>query len=88
LKTALFFSAALLCPLSAWAADDIRPFDAKTGLWETTSTMEMPGMPSMPAMPQIPPEQLAKMSPQQRAQVEAMLKARGGAASPRVTVTN
>lgn len=88
MKTALFFSVALLCPLAGWAADDIRPFDAKTGLWETTSTMEMPGMPAMPAMPQIPPEQLAKMTPQQRAQVEAMMKSRMGAAgSPRATVT-
>jgi hypothetical protein len=87
LKTAFFFSVALLCPLSAWAADDIRPFDAKPGLWETTSTMEMQGMPAMPAMPQIPPEQLAKMSPQQRAQVEAMMKAGAGAGAPRTTTS-
>lgn len=35
-------------------------------------------MPGMPAMPQIPEEQLSKMTPQQRAQIEAMLKSRMG----------
>ena len=81
MKRILLLSVTLLAPLTTWAADDIKPFDGKPGLWETTSTMEMSGMPGMPAMPQIPPEQLAKMTPQQRAQVEAMLKSRMGAAS-------
>src|SRR5579872_2888590 len=82
MKSFLLLSAALLAPLTVWAADDIKPFDGKPGLWETNSTIEMSGMPGMPAgMPQIPPEQLAKMTPQQRAQVEAMIKSRMGAAS-------
>jgi hypothetical protein len=82
MKRILLLSATLLAPLAAWAADDIKPFDGKPGLWETTSTMEMSGMPGIPAgMPQIPPEQLAKMTPQQRAQVEAILKSRMSAAS-------
>src|SRR5258708_40299104 len=81
MKSILLISIALLAPLTTWAAEDIKPFDRKPGLWETTSTTEMSGMPGMPAgMPQIPPEQLAKMTPQQRAQVEAMLKSRMGAA--------
>jgi hypothetical protein len=80
MKTIILLGAALLAPLTTWAADDIKPFDGKPGLWETTSTTEMSGLPGMPAMPQIPPEQLAKMTPQQRAQVEAMIKARMGAA--------
>jgi hypothetical protein len=42
----------------------------------------------MPAMPQIPPEQLAKMTPQQRAQVEAMMKSRMGAAGAPQTNTS
>ena len=84
MKTTFFATVALLCPLAAWAADDIKPFDAKPGLWETTTTMETSGL---PGMPQIPEEQLAKMTPQQRAQVEAMLKARGGGGAPR-TSTN
>lgn len=87
MKTAILFSAVLLCPLAAWAADDIEPFDAKTGLWETTSTMEMSGMPAMPAMPQLSEEQLSKMPPQQRAQMEAMMKSRMGAGAPRTSVT-
>ena len=81
MKSILILSAALLTSLTTWAADDIKPFDGKPGLWETTSTTEMSGMPSTPAVPQIPPEQLAKMTPQQRAQVEAMIKSRMGAAS-------
>ena len=80
MKSILIMSAALLAPLTTWAADDIKPFDGKPGLWETTSTTEMSGMTGTPAMPQIPPEQLAKMTPQQRAQVEAMMKSRMGAA--------
>jgi len=88
MKTTILAITALLSPLSAWAADDIKPFDAKTGLWETTSTMEMAGMPAMPAMPQIPAEQLAKMTPQQRAQVEAMMKSKmGGAGGPTTTTS-
>jgi hypothetical protein len=39
--------------------------------------MEMSGMPA--AIPQIPEEQLSKMTPQQKAQIEAMMKARMGA---------
>ena len=68
--------AAVCLQMAGWAAD-IKPFDAKLGLWESTSTTEMGGMPAMPAMPQIPPETLAKMPPAQRAQVEAMMKGRG-----------
>ena len=70
-------AAAMLCPLAPLAADDIKPFDAMLGLWESTSSTEMSGM---PAMPQIPEDRLAKMPPQQRAQIEAMMKARGGGA--------
>jgi len=81
MKSILLVSVALLAPLTTWAADDIKPFDGKPGLWETTSTREMSGVTGAPAMPQIPAEQLAKMTPQQRAQVEAMLKSRMGAAS-------
>ena len=44
--------------------------DVKLGLWETTSTTQTTGM----AMPEIPPEVLSQMPPDQRAQVEAMMK--------------
>jgi hypothetical protein len=87
MKSTILATVVLLCPLAAWAADDIKPFDAKPGLWETTSTMEMTGGPAMPAMPQLSEEQLSKMPPQQRAQVEAMMKARGGAQAPRTSTS-
>ncbi len=44
-------------------------FDVKTGLWETTVTSDMNGM---------PPIDTSKMTPEQRARVEAVLKARSG----------
>jgi len=75
-KFKVLFGAALLWPLASWAADDIRPIDAKVGLWEYTVTTEISGMPAMP-VPQIPPEALASMTPEQRARVEGMMK--GGA---------
>jgi len=65
------------------AADEIRPLDLKLGLWETTTKTEMAGMPAMPTMPAIPEETLAKLPPAQRAQIEARMKAAGGAGGPR-----
>jgi Protein of unknown function (DUF3617) len=75
---------ALLLSSAALPAQDIKPFDVKLGLWETTSTTEMSGM-AMPNMPQIPPDALSRMPPEQRARVEAMMKGRGGAARPVTT---
>jgi hypothetical protein len=63
---------AALWPLASWAADDITPFEGKTGLWEAAT--EISGMPAMPAIPE---ETLARMPAAQRAQVEAMMKGRG-----------
>ena len=74
-------TAALFLLTAVWAAD---PFDVKPGLWETSVTTDMPGMSGMPAMPAIPPEVMAKMPPAQRAQMEAMIKSRGGTAAPMV----
>jgi hypothetical protein len=68
---------ALLLSSAVLPAEDIKPFDVKLGLWETTSTTEMSGM-AMPAMPQIPPDALSRMPPEQRARIEAMMKGRGG----------
>jgi len=85
LKTILSLGIAMLCPLAALTAQEIKPFDAKPGLWETTTTIEMLQAPAMPqsSMPQLTPEQLAKMPPAARQQIEAMMAARGGA--PRST---
>jgi hypothetical protein len=63
------------CLPSAVAADKfVRP-NIKTGLWEVTETHTMTGM---PAMPSIPPDVLAKMTPEQRAQFEEHMKGMGG----------
>jgi hypothetical protein len=72
---------AVLLPLAAWAAD-VRPLDAKVGLWETSASTEVSGM---PAMPQIPEATLAKMPPEQRARLEAMMKSRSGGGGPQMT---
>jgi hypothetical protein len=75
----------VLWPVVSRAADDIKPFDAKPGLWESTVTTEISGMPAMQAMPQIPESALAKMTSEQRARVEAMMKARSGGGAPQMT---
>ena len=62
--TAAFFCAA------AWAAQPT-PLNVKTGEWESTMTNETTGQ-----MP-IPQELLDKMTPEQRAKMEAAMKARG-----------
>lgn len=54
-----------------FAADKIVPPNIKIGLWEMTETHNMTGMPPMPS---IPPEALARMTPEQRAQMEAHMK--------------
>ncbi len=81
MKKTILMAVAAAGAVACWGADQITPFDAKPGLWETTTTSEMSGM---PAMPQIPPEALARMPPEQRARIEAMMKSMGG---PKTTTT-
>ena len=71
LKQVLCCTVAVL-PIAAWADK----LNLKPGLWESTSTTEVAGM-QMPAMPNMPPEMIAKMPPEQRARIEAMMKNRG-----------
>jgi hypothetical protein len=54
--------------LSVLAAEKL---NIKPGLWEVTSLSEMAGIPTLP------PEILAKMTPEQRVQMEGALKAQG-----------
>ena len=61
----------LLAAPAVWAADFV-PLDAKPGQWEATVTMQMGGA-QRPQMPQLTPEQMAKIPPAQRAQIEAMM---------------
>jgi hypothetical protein len=86
-RTFLTMGVAALIPLaSVGFAADMKSFDAKTGLWEGTSTMEREGMPAMPAI-QIPPEKLAQMPPEQRAKVEEMIKSRSNLNGPQTTTS-
>ncbi len=58
----------VLFPAAAMAGD---MFNAKEGLWEMTITTEGTGLPGMSA------EQLARLTPDQRAMVEQMMKQKG-----------
>jgi hypothetical protein len=62
---------AFLAPLAGWAVDPV-PMDVKFGLWETTMTNQT-DISSM-----LPPEMLSKLTPEQRAQMEAAVNGRGG----------
>jgi len=59
----------MLSSVTVWAADKLQPLNVKTGLWETTTTRITSG--EMP----IPPEFLARLTPEQRAKMEARMKA-------------
>ena len=81
MKSVSFLTLALLLyPLASWGADELKPLDVKPGLWETTVTSQMTGMPP------IPPEALARLTPEQRARMEEMMKQRG-AQGPRTTTS-
>jgi Protein of unknown function (DUF3617) len=71
----------LCCPLVR-AADAIQPVNVRLGLWETTGTQETTGQMPIPAeareaMAKMR-EELAKMPPAQRAQMEAIMNAGRG----------
>jgi hypothetical protein len=51
------------------AADTVTPLDLRPGLWEGTTTIERNGTPP------IPPELLSRMTPEQKAELEARIKA-------------
>lgn len=77
MKRAMLIGLVAFGPIAVRAADSPTPFDAKPGLWEVTTDI---GGRAMPTIPQIPAETLARLPPQQRAQIEAMMKGRGGTA--------
>ena len=78
MRTSVLVALILLACTSVWAADELKPLDVKLGLWETTSSVQTSGMPPV----NIPPDALARMTPDQRAKVEAMMKGQG---SPRTS---
>lgn len=78
LRTSFPLAAVLLC--AAACAAQTTPLNVKTGEWESTIASETSGQ-----MP-LPQEMIDKMTPEQRAKMEAMMKARG-MQGPRTTVT-
>jgi len=78
MATGSLFGLALFTFTAIWAAD-IQPLNLKAGLWETTLTVQTSGVPPMP------PEVLAKLTPEQRAKIEAKAKAAAGE-GPKTTV--
>jgi len=60
----------LVSSLALWGQK--LPLDVKTGLWETTATTNIGGQLA------IPPDQLAKLTPEQRAKIEQAIKSSSG----------
>lgn len=60
-------------------SDQIQPLNIKPGLWETTSTRSMSGAPPIPA------EMLERLTPEQRARMEARMKANSAARNSSTT---
>ena len=56
---------------AVWAADAVQPLNIKTGAWETTITSQTSGRPP------IPDDVLARMTPEQRARLDAAKPASG-----------
>ncbi len=56
--------------LTVWAADNIKALNAKEGLWEISASHSAS---AVPATANIPPDALAKMTPEQRARVDALM---------------
>jgi hypothetical protein len=71
MRTKLLLALIVFSGIALWGADKITPLNVKEGLWEMTVTHSMTGM---PVAPNIPPDALAKMPPEQRARIEAMMK--------------
>jgi hypothetical protein len=71
MRNKLLLALIVFCVLTLCVADNVTPLNVKEGLWEVTVSHSMSGM---PATPNIPPDALAKMPPEQRARMEAMMK--------------
>ena len=71
----LVITSTLLLAGTLWAADKITPLNVKPGLWETKSTASRAG-----AIP-VPAETLARLTPEQRARLEARMKANANVTS-------
>jgi len=78
LKTTVLLTALVVVCSAVRAADTITPLDVKLGQWETTTTTDSSGLPP------IPPELLQRLTPEQRAKMEEMMKSRASA-GPKTT---
>ena len=70
MKNTITLATALLLPFACLAGDGVKPLDVKAALWETSITSQVSGAPPIPA------EVLARLTPDQRARMEAARKAR------------
>jgi len=75
-RCALSVKLSILILVAAPAFVSAQALGVKPGQWETTTNMSTPG--GAPAIPQLPPGALDRLPPEQRARVEAQLKAAGG----------
>jgi hypothetical protein len=71
MRTKFLLALIIFSSLTFWGADKLTPLNIKEGLWEMTVTHSMTGMPA------IPPDTLAKMTPEQRARIEAATRQSG-----------
>ncbi len=69
----------LLVALAAFAGDKLQRLNVRTGQWEVTTTINTQGQ-----LP-ISPELLARMSPEQRARMQARMNAQPGQRSRTIT---
>lgn len=74
--------AAALLSSAAWGQSKFQPLNVKTGLWESTVTSTTSGQMPLPA------EMLARLSPEQRAKLEARMKQNSAAKSRTSTNTD
>ena len=74
MRNAILIGITILAPLVCLAAD-YKPLDVKLGLWESTVTTKTTGTPPMP------PELLSRLTPEQRAKMEAAMKANAARAA-------
>lgn len=79
MRNAILIGAAFLAMPALLAAADKTPLNVKTGLWHVTMNHSSSGALG------IPPDMAAKLTPEQRAQVEAAMKNRSGAGGSKPT---
>jgi hypothetical protein len=85
MRNRLFLALIVFTLPALCVAADFPTFNIKEGLWEQTTTHSMTGMPQQSVT--IPPEALAKMTPDQRAKVEAMMSGRSSTDVSKVCIT-